>query len=159
MKQKKKKFLKIIVTLLIAGLLTGGITILYLFNMPHRNVQDASADIIITASQLVSEYLENPSQANDKYLSDDGDSKILEISGVVASISEDFLGQKIIVLKSDSDKAGVSCTFTKETNQNVSNLKIGESVKIKGVIRSGASYDEDLEMYENVVIEKCDLIK
>ncbi|MBN2820275.1 MAG: hypothetical protein JXP36_14965 [Bacteroidales bacterium] len=159
MKSRKKKILKIGAILLIAGLLIGGGTVLYMFNMPHRDVQSTSVDFSITASQLVTEYLENPSQANEKYLADDGDSKVLEISGTVAKISEDFNGQKVILLKSDTDKAGVSCTFTKETNQNVSNIQIEETVKIKGVIRSGASFDPDLEMYENVIVEKSDLIK
>ncbi len=31
-------------------------------------------------------------------------------------------------------------------------------IKVKGVIRSGANYDADLEMYEHVIMEKCDLI-
>lgn len=159
MTPKKKKILKIGAILLIVGLLIGGGTVLYMFNMPHRNVQSASTDFSLTASQLVSEYLENPRQANEKYLADDGDSKILEIKGTIAKISEDFNGQKVILLKEASDKAGVNCSFTKATNQHISTLKIGETVKIKGVIRSGASYDEDLEMYEHVILEKSDLVK
>jgi len=159
MTPKMKKILKIGAILLIAGLLIGGGTVLYMFNMPHRNVQSTAADFSVNASQLVAEYLENPSQANEKYLADDGDSKVLEISGTVTKISEDFNGQKVVLLKSETDKAGVSCTFTKETNQNVSTIQLGETIKIKGVIRSGASFDPDLEMYENVVVEKSDLIK
>ena len=57
---KKKKILKIGAILLISGLLIGGGTVLYMFNMPHRNVQNASPDFSLTASQLVTEYLENP---------------------------------------------------------------------------------------------------
>ncbi len=159
MTEKKKKILKIGAILLVAGLLVVGGTVLYLFNMPHRNVQSASADFSVTTSELVAEYLENPTKANEKYLADDGDSKVLEISGTVAKISDDFNGQKVILLKSEADKAGVSCTFTEKTNQNVSNIQIGETVTIKGVIRSGASYDDDLGLYLNVIIEKSDLIK
>ncbi|BAX81762.1 OB-fold protein [Labilibaculum antarcticum] len=156
---KKKKILKIGVILLIAGLLIGGGTVLYMFNMPHRNVQSASTDFSLSASQLVAEYLENPAESNEKYLANDGESKVLEIKGTVAKISEDFKGQKVVLLKGTSDKAGVSCTFTKETNENISNTRVGEIVTIKGVIRLGASFDSDLEMYENVVLEKSDLVK
>lgn len=155
---KKKKIIKIGAILLITGLLIGGGIIFYMFNMPHRDVQSASTDFRLTASQLVSEYLENPINANQKYLADDGDSKILEISGTVAKIGEDFNGQKVILLKENNDKAGVSCTFTAETSKNSLNLKEGQFVTIKGVIRSGVSYDEDLKMYENAVIDKCDLV-
>ena len=62
------------------------------------------------------------------------------------------------MLKEKGDKAGVSATFTVETNHKISDLKIGEKITVKGVIRSGASYDEDLELYENVILEKSDLI-
>lgn len=159
MTPEKKKILKIVAILLLAGLLMGGGTVLYMFNMPHRNVQSTSTDFNLTASQLVAEYLENSASANEKYLSDDGDSKILEIKGTVSKINEDFNGQKVVLLQENSDKAGVSCTFTHETNNSVSNIKIGETITIKGVIRSGASFDPDLEMYENVVVEKSDLVK
>ena len=158
MTQKKRKIIKIGITLLLAGLLIGGGTVIYMFNMPHRNVQSASTDFNLSASQIITEFLDNPSDANEKYLADDGDSKILEITGIVKKISDDFKGQKVVLLQSDSDKAGVSCSFTLETSINVSEVQIGQSVTIKGVIRAGATYDEDLEMYENVILEKGDLV-
>ena len=127
--------------------------------MPHRNVQDISADYSLTSSQLVAEYLDNSVKTNEKYLADDGDSKVLEITGTVAKIGEDFKGQKVVLLQSASDKAGVSCTFTATSNKNISAIKSEQTVTLKGVIRSGASYDEDLEMYENVIVEKSDLVE
>ena len=39
----------------------------------------------------------------------------------------------------------------------LSKLHIGDFVKIKGVIRSGAEYDEDLDLAENVIVEKSAL--
>lgn len=156
---KKKRIFKILAILTIAGILIAGGATLYMFNMPHRNVQSASTDFSLTASQLVNEYLENAAKANEKYLADDGDSKILEVSGTVAKIGEGFNGQKVVLLKESYDKAGVSCTFTAKTSKNALNLQVGQRVTIKGVIRSGASYDEDLEMYENIVIDKSDLVK
>lgn len=159
MTPKKKKILKIGTILLIVGLLIGGGTVLYMFNLPHRNVQSASTDFKLTASQLVTEYLNNQANANEKYLADDGDSKILEVTGTVKNISDDFNGQKVVLLQSDSCMAGVSCSFAQETSKNASNIQIGQTITIKGVIRSGASYDEDLEMYENVILEKSDLVK
>ena len=159
MTAKRKKILKIGAILIIVGLLIGGGTVLYMFNMPHRNVQSASTDFKLSGSEVVAEFLENSSKANEKYLADDGESKILEITGVVKKISDNFNGQKVILLQSETDKAGVSCTFTQETGKNVSGLQIGQSLTLKGVIRSGAAYDEDLEMYENVILEKVDLIK
>lgn len=159
MTPKKKKIFKIVAILMMAGLLTGVIIILYMFNMPQRNVQNSDTDFSLTTSQLVSEYLSNAKAANDKYLAEDGDSKILEITGTVATMSENFNGQKVILLKEDTDKAGINCIFLAETSANAVNLKIGETTTIKGVIRSGAAYDEDLELYEHVILDKCDVVK
>lgn len=153
----KKKFIKIALILLVSGVVIGGSVVLYMFNMPHRDVQSAKADMTQTADDLVNEYLADATTANNKYLDEEGESKILEVTGVIASIGEDFNGNKEILLKSPDGKAGVSCAFTPETNAKSDGLTIGQTVTIKGVIQSGASYDEDLEMYENVIMDKCDI--
>ncbi|MBW6489947.1 MAG: OB-fold putative lipoprotein [Lentimicrobium sp.] len=158
MTPKTKKIVKIGAILLIVGLLIGLSTAYYMFNKPHRDTQSAKTDFTVTSTQIVQEYLENNAAANEKYLSDDGDSKILEITGTVNNISEDFNGLVVILLKSENDKAGVSCSFTEETNDRAKTLRIGQTVTIKGVIRSGAAYDEDLEMYENVIVEKSNVL-
>jgi hypothetical protein len=156
---KKKKIVKAIAIIGLAGLLIGGGIGLFLFNMPHRNVQSAKADYSLTSTQIVTEYLSNKDAANAKYLADDGDSKILEITGEVSKVTEDYDGNKVVLLKASVDKAGVSATFTTETNANAEGTEIGETITVKGVIRSGAAYDEDLEMYENVILEKSDIVK
>lgn len=132
--------------------------ILYMFNQPARDVQATKTDFSYNSSAIVTEYLTNSEAANKKYLDEEGNSKVLEITGIVATISEDFNNQKVILLKNETDKAGVSATFTKETNANAKNVKIGDQITIKGVIRSGAAYDADLEMYENVIIDKSDIV-
>ncbi|RUT79401.1 OB-fold protein [Ancylomarina longa] len=159
MNPKKKKIIKIAAILIVVGLLTGGGVMLYLFNMPHRNVQETSTDYSLSSTELVVEYLKSSDAADEKYLAEDGDSKVLEITGTVKKISEDFKGQKVILLQNKSDEAGVRCAFTTDTNPHVTSVKMGEIHTIKGVIRSGVSFDPDLELYENAILEKCDLIK
>jgi hypothetical protein len=156
---KKRKVFRIIAIIGIAGLLVGGGVGLYMFNKPHRDVQSAQADYVLSSSQIVAEYLADYQAANQKYLAADGNSKILEISGEVNEISENFNGQKVVLLHGVKDKAGVSAIFTAETNDNLNRIKIGRTITVKGVIRSGASYDEDLEMYENIILEKSDIVK
>ncbi len=153
----KKKIIKIGLILLISGVVIGGSVVLYMFNMPHRDVQSAKTDLTITVDALVNEYLADATTANNKYLDEEGESKILEVTGVIASIEEDFNGNKEILLKSPDGKAGVSCAFTPETNAKSDGLAIGQTVTIKGVIQSGAAFDADLEMYENVIMDKCDI--
>jgi len=156
---KKKKVIRIIAVLGIAGLLTGGGIGLYMFNMPKRDVQAAQTDYTLSTSQIVSEYLSDSEAANQKYLSADGDSKILEISGELNKISENYKGQKVVLLKNAQDRAGVSATFSPESNDHLNGIQIGQVITVKGVIRSGASYDEDLELYENVVLDQSDIVK
>jgi len=154
----RKKIIKIVLIVVVIGILTAGSIGYYIFNMPARDIQNTKTDFSYQATEIVNEYLTDAQKANDKYLDEEGNSKVLEISGIVSKISEDFNGQKVLLLKSADDKAGVSCTFTTETNTSVENIQIGDQITIKGVIRSGASYDKDLEMYENVIIEKSDIV-
>ena len=154
----KKKIVKWGLILLVSGTVIGGGAVLYMFNMPHRNVQAASADFQLEAKQLVNEFLADAGASNNKYLQEEGESKIIAVTGIVASIDEDMKQQKVVLLKDAGEKAGVSCTFMASTNANAENLRKGSKVTIKGVIRSGAGYDEDLELYEDVIIEKCDVL-
>lgn len=156
---KKRKVFRAIAIMGVAGLLIGGGIGLYMFNKPQRDVQSEKTDYSLSSSQIVKEYLNDHIAANQKYLAANGDSKILEIAGEVNLISENFNGQKVVLLKNGQDKAGVSATFTPETNENLEGIMIGQTITIKGVIRSGASYDEDLGLYENVILDKSDLIK
>ena len=156
---KKKKFFRIIAILGIAGFAIAGGIGLYMFNMPQRDVQSARTDYSVTSTQIVNEYLDDQHAANQIYLAADGDSKILEVTGVVSSVTEDFNGQKVVLLKQTGDPAGVSATFTSETGGSLEGIVPGQTITVKGVIRSGASYDEDLGFYLNVVLEKSAVIQ
>lgn len=151
----KKKILIGIGVVIVIGIIVA----LSMFFKPARDVQATETDFKMNASELVEEYLNDADISNLKYLDEAGNSKVLEISGTVSKISDDFNHQKVILIKEPSDKAGVNAIFTAETNVHVEGVKKGDIITVKGVIRSGASYDEDLEMYENVILEKCDIIK
>lgn len=153
-----KKPIKIGIIILAVGVLVVGGVGLYLFNMPHRNIQSTKTDFEITAASLVAEYLANPEEANAKYLDAEGESKILEVTGEVAIVTEDFNKNIVVLLKSSGQEAGVSCTFLSTTGPIQNSITKGKQIKVKGVIRSGASYDTDLGFYENVIMDKCDLV-
>ncbi|PIQ48175.1 MAG: hypothetical protein COW03_11575 [Cytophagales bacterium CG12_big_fil_rev_8_21_14_0_65_40_12] len=154
-----KKRTKIILLIGIIGAIAASGAVLYMFFMPHRDIQSTKTDYKLSADALVNEYLQNADAANDKYLDEGGKSKVIEVTGVIQSITEDFNRQKVILLKSADALAGVRSTFTEETNASALKAQIGETVTIKGVIRAGAAYDEDLGLYENVILEKADIIK
>tara|TARA_R110002073_G_scaffold4213_1_gene27919 strand:- start:56256 stop:56714 length:459 start_codon:yes stop_codon:yes gene_type:complete len=151
----KSKLVKIIVALVVIGLIYVG----YMWFMPHRDIQSTKAFKTIGATALVNEFLTDKESANQLYLDTEGESKVLIVSGTIAAISTDQLGQQVILLKDSDEKMGVSCTFTLETNAQTSNLAQGSNIRVKGVLRSGAEYDEDLVLTENVILEKCSIEK
>jgi hypothetical protein len=132
---------------------------IYMYNKPVRNIQKSPVDYYVNSSDLVREFLSASASANDKYLDDAGNSSILAITGPVSHISRDLNNQVVILLKTDDDEAGVSCTFFEETNKNAEAIRKGQIITVKGVIRSGAAYDVDIDLYEDVIIEKCDVIE
>ena len=154
---KNKKVKKI----LIAGffLAVFGIAlVLFILFRPHRDTQASPVDYTLSATELVLESLGDANATNDKYLAEDGDSKIMAITGMVFSIEIDYDSNQVVLLKNDSDDAGVKCTFMHSTNKNIEKLSVGETVTIKGVFRVAASYDEDFEEYEDVIAEECDIL-
>ncbi len=151
----KSKIFKIIGVLALVAIGYGA----YMWFMPHQNVQGTKAFKTIDATALVNEFLTDKNAANEIYLDNEGESKVLIITGTVADISKDQLNQKVVLLKNTSEKMGVSCTFTIDTNSQVDKLEVGNTVKIKGVIRSGAEYDEDLDLTENVIVEKSAIVE
>jgi len=142
---------------LVLGALGGGYGY-YLFNMPHRNVQAVEAFAELDASELVAQFLNDAEAANRKYLDAEGESKVIVVTGQVESIELDQNDQKVVLLKQSGDRACVSCSFTDETNFNADYLMLGQHVSIKGVIRSGAEIDIDLDLVEDVILEKCDIV-
>jgi len=97
-------------------LLTGAIAILigisyvvYLFNMPHRNVQSVKAFVEIESGVLVQEFLNNPDAANTKYLAEGGESKVIIVNGHIDAIFEEQKNQKAIVLKDMDHNCNYYC--------------------------------------------------
>ena len=155
---KKKKIIKWALRIFLIGSITAIGVFLYVWFMPHRDVQSTPVDYKMTASELVQEYLDGSNEANEKYLQEDGESKILAVTGIVSDISEDMERNAVILLKEDGKELGVLCNFMKETNKNTKSLNIGNMITVKGVIRSGAEYDEDLDLYEDAILQGCDII-
>ena len=155
---KQKTIIRWILILGLGGILIGGGIGLYLFNMPHRDVSKARADYSISASSLVNEFISDYDKANEKYLARDGDSKILEVIGKITSVSANMEGMTVVLLKEESASAGVSCTISESGGKSRNDFLPGHSITLKGVIRSGAAYDQDLGMFEHVILEKCTVV-
>lgn len=140
-------------------LMIAGIAVYLYVNQGHRDVYNSEADLKVDATEIVNEFLGNASEANKKYLSSDGESKIIEVSGVFSSLSEDIEGNAIVLIQGTSSDAGVNCKMLPDYKSKAASLKQGEKVVVKGVVRAGAYYDEDLEMYDHVILDQCSIVE
>ncbi len=141
------------ILLFIIVLIISGVFYVY---QPHRNITEARVDYTLQVNELITEYLDNTTKANAKYLSDDGQSKVIVIVGVISATSKSADGRDILILKNKRQEVGIQCLFA--IGEDEGDIKIGEKIKIKGVLRAGPEYNEDLEMYENGYLEKCSIV-
>ena len=155
----KKKTMKRIGLVTLTGIIIAGSIGAYMWFKPHRNVQSTAAFAEIKAAQLTNEFTADAAKANAKYLASDGNSKVLIVEGRVSKISDNQNGEKVIVLKDEDVKVGVSATFTQETSLNVGAVKVGDIIKIKGAITAGNRYDADLDLYEHAILVQADIEK
>lgn len=155
---KKKTIKRIGAGVLVIIIIAGSIGA-YMWFKPHRDVQATKAFAEMKSSELLQEFSADANAANAKYLSRDGNSKVLVVEGRVSKISANQSGEAVIVLKDEGAKVGVSGTFTLKTSPNTAGIKVGDIIKIKGAITTGNSYDADLDLYEHAVLVQCDIIK
>jgi outer membrane lipoprotein-sorting protein len=159
MKTKRKKIIKVAAIVVVAGLIIGAGIAYYLYNLPHRDVQSTPTDYKLTVSELVSEYITDMEAANKKYLVEDGNSKILEVTGLVLRSRTNMNNQRVIVLQNNGDPAGVNATLTQLASDETPKPQEGQQITVKGVIRSGVYYDENLGMYINANIDHAAIIQ
>lgn len=148
---KKATILLLVLVLLASGFYA------YRYLTPYRDTVETSADIELTLSEFVAEYLNDATTANAKYLANDGGSLILALEGKVKKTSTSFDGRAIVILSAEDALANVQCLFAEGVK--TPDLTPGSEITIKGVLRAGPGYDADLEMYENGYLEECSLIQ
>ncbi len=108
---------------------------------------------------LLNEFMSDQARANAKYLSSDGNSKVLIVEGRVQSLKTNQHNDIVIVLREAAGKVGVSCSFTRQTNPHTLGIKQGDNIKVKGAITVGNTYDKDLDLYTNAILVQCDIVR
>jgi hypothetical protein len=127
---------------------------LYLFYMPHRDIQSEKPKYTLEAGSLVNEFLMNQSAGNEKYLD-----QVIVVTGRVRGKETDQNNQIVLFLKEDDGEAGVRCTFLPGAEVRAAGIQIGERISVKGVVRLGASIDRDFDIVEHAIMEKCDIVQ
>ena len=126
-----------------------------LFFQPNRNTQSVEAAFTINSKVLVKNCLEDMNKVHNDLLSDDGESEVFVVEGIVKSTEKDQDGKVIVFLDGGNEKPLVRCTFINSPNE--ASMEIGTSIKVKGVFRSCAEIDEDLD--EDAIIDQCAIVE
>lgn len=80
----------------------------------------------LPAQQLFAEYKEQKI-GNEKYLM-----KIMEVAGTIEQTGVNVIGIPYVILKTGDPAGGVQCFFSKKYFLQASELKVGQTVKIRG---------------------------
>jgi hypothetical protein len=103
-------------------------TIIILFLTVVSCFADSSyKPIIVTAKKIISDYEANEIAADNRYKN-----KVVQVKGIVDSVSKDFLGGLYIVIKSGDRYAlnSIHASFPEESSGLLSKLKKGDNVTV-----------------------------
>ncbi len=143
-----KKGLKIFLITALVGLIAGVSTVYYVFNMPHRDVENEAPSYIIGASALFNEYNNDEESTHIKY----GD-KVLQVSGSIAELSID--GYQVSITLND-EMEGVNCSLDSvsiaHNTELIGNLKLGDDIILKGKC-------DGFDMIMGVVLTRCFIVE
>lgn len=141
MRKKQGKYLVLIFVAIIAV----AVIIAYrIWNKPHTNVRDAEA--VKTTSIALYNILSKNGSDSATYLN-----KVVEVSGVIESVSKNEQNQQIILLKTNVSGGSVNCTMEEEVNGK----NPGDTIKLKGICSGYISGDIDMGLPGDVFLIRC----
>jgi len=132
---------KILIALILLAIIGAGYGY-YIYNKPVASLEDQVADVAITADQLISEYENNESAANEKYLG-----KVVVVTGKITEITEEE-GKKKVNLETSNPISAVICEM--EENKKTEDLKAGDIIKVKGMC---SGYLSDVILVQSVIVK------
>ena len=125
----KKRIIRLVLWVFLAGLIAAFSAIYYVFNMPRRNLSKENAIYSLEAKQLIFEFKKDETSANAKYLD-----KAISVTGEIKSIRT--LENHSIVFSLEDGMEGVSCTVDSADvviySSKLSIVKIGSTAAFKG---------------------------
>lgn len=122
--------------------LTGIYLGVYEFYRAPVDFRGVKPDYTVTASEIQKQFENDEKTASEKYIN-----KIVEVSGIVASVSETGSNQSNIALKTDNDMSSVICSVKTDPTAGI---KEGNKITIRG---SCSGYLMD------VLLNNCVIVK
>ncbi|MFN3529285.1 MAG: hypothetical protein ACK417_05130 [Bacteroidia bacterium] len=153
---ENRKIKTLLLRLLGAGIIGVGAA-LYLINMPHWDVKKAKTDLKIDAAALIARYQADAVAANQYFLSEDGNSHVLDVSGILLDLSTDYAGNT--QLRMGTAHSEIYILVSLQAGETVTRTQVGSPVRIKGAITSGAEFDADFGAYSPITISEGIILK
>ncbi|ANI88430.1 hypothetical protein A9P82_03395 [Arachidicoccus ginsenosidimutans] len=139
---KRKKAIFSVVAILCAIGIAGGIWGWMAYHKARPTLDSVKADVQINAAKLYNDFSTNEQNADKLYLN-----KVVEVSGVVASVQQDSSSASVQLTAGDGAMGGINCDMRSTENLP----KKGDSVHIKGRC---TGYLMDVSLVDAVNISK-----
>lgn len=139
-----KKNLKIFLIVAAIGLVSGLATVYYIFNMPHRDIENESPAYTLTASALFNEYNSDEDAGNLKFVN-----QVLQVQGEIVDISiNDFEVSFVLNDEMEAVNCAIDSLSVVHSQAFLNDLKIGDQISLKGKC-------DGLDMIMGVVLTRC----
>jgi flagellar basal body-associated protein FliL len=136
--------MKRILVILVALAGAAGMYGYFQMNKPLKDIASGSATAFQAAS-LMSAYTTDEAKATTDY-----NDKIIEVSGTVASVSKNDVGEISVNLQSGTESSFVVCSLDGTKKHDVANIKEGDNVTIKGNCTG---------ILGDIILNRCVLVK
>ena len=117
------------------------------YNRKHVPMSQLSADFHLQAVQLISEFEENDSIANKKYLG-----KVIIVDGIVKEVDE---VNRIVILGDSNSMHSVRCAVDSTSYNEVKKLNPGLLIKIKG---NCTGYNDDELLGSDIILNRAVIV-
>ena len=138
---------KILPVVLLLALLGAAYVYFFMYNKEKTDLSTVSANVTISAPELLAQYAADEAKANALYLN-----KVIAVKGSIAeSPSADDKGIVSIMLKGD-DTGGVNCELSEAASKEpINSYQAGQEITIKGTCSGSNGID--------VVLSQCVVAK
>jgi len=142
-----KKWIKISLILIAIGVTVGAGVVYYVFNMPHRDVENEKPALITTAPALYGAFSQDETAASKKY-----NNKVVQVSGKIVELTGDIYHINITL---NDVMAPVSIVI--DSLSIVKNMPLAKSLKLGDVVTVKGQLD-GYDMIMGVVLTRGFLI-
>jgi len=140
----QRKLGKYAVLTFVAIIAVTGIISYRIWNKPHPDIRDA--DAVKTTSITLYNILSKKGSDSAIYLN-----KVVEVSGVIESVSKNEQNQQIILLKTNVSRGSVNCTMEEAVNGK----KPGDTIVLKGICSGYIGGDMGMGLPGDVFLIRC----